>query len=252
MRHLLLALIFFTVAPAWAQDDIRVEDVHFHRGTSSAVINGSITGYDAVDYHLGAEAGQQMHVLLDTDNGANYFNVLPPGSTGEAIFIGSTEGNEWSGTLAESGTYTVRIYLMRSAARRDERANYAIEFSITGEGDGSPPVAASAWPRDTDASGMLPCTFTGESFDRSAFSMNCDFRVKRNPFGATIWAMAPGDRRDPANLQTSDLRTIYFESDAFSTDDASEVKWDRVEDNWIVKVGEGERYWIPDAVITGG
>ena len=253
MKALLPVLVVLLALPAaYAQDDIRVEDVHFHRGTSSAVITGSITGYNAVDYHLGAEAGQQMHVLLTTSNSANYFNVLPPGSTNEAIFTGQIDGNEWSGRLEESGVYTVRVYLMRSAARRNETARYSLDFSIIGQGDGSAAAEPSPWPRDTDASGMLPCADSGTSFDRSAFQMSCDMRVKRNPYGATIWTRTPGDRRSEAGLSTSDLRVLYFESDAFSTDDASEVKWDRSEDNWIVKVGDSERYFIPDAVIFGG
>lgn len=262
MRTFLLFLLLALVPVAQAQDDIRVEDVHFHRGTSSAVISGSITGYNAVDYHLGAEAGQQMHVLLTTSNSANYFNVLPPGSTDEALFIGSTEGNEWSGKLEESGVYTVRVYLMRSAARRNETARYSLDFSIIGGGNGS--AAAGPWPRDTDASGLLPCTSQDGMFDRSEFSMNCDFRVKRNDFGATIWTRTPGDRRSESDLGTDDLRVLYFESDqmtntmpddwtvTFSTDDGSEIAWDKVEDDWVVKVGEGERYWIPLAAITGG
>ena len=251
MKHFLLLVSLVFSPAALAQDDIRVEDVHFHQGTSSAVITGSITGYNAVDYHLGAEAGQQMHVLLTSSNSANYFNVLPPGSQDEAIFVGQINGNEWSGRLEESGVYTVRVYLMRSAARRNETARYSLDFSVIGEGDGSDPVAAGPWPRDTDASGMLPCTPSGSSFDRSAFSMSCDMRVKRNPYGATIWTMKPGDRRDPESMSTSDLRVLYFESDAFSTDDASEVKWDQVDDTWIVNVGDGERYFIPEAALYG-
>lgn len=263
MKAYLLILLSVVTAPGvLAQDDIRVEDVHFHRGTSSAVIRGSISGYDAVDYHLGAEAGQQMHVLLTTSNSANYFNVIPPSSANAAIFIGSTEGGEFSGLLEESGVYAVRVYLMRSAARRGETAHYSIEFSIIG--DGSPPVAAGPWPSGTDASGMLPCTSQDGMFDRSEFSMSCDFRVKRNDFGATLWTRTPGDRRSESDLTQRDLRVLYFESNQptntmptdwivnFSTDDDSDVAWDKVDDNWVVRVGEGERYWIPLAVITGG
>ena len=112
--------------------------------------------------------------------------------------------------------------------------------------------SAGAWPVDTDAAGMLPCTTGGTALDRSAFSMTCDFRVKRNPYGATIWALRPGDRRDPAALQTTDLRVLYVESDVFSTSDASEVQTQQAEDSWVVSVGERERYWIPFAVIQGG
>ena len=70
-----------------------------------------------------------MSVKLATKHGANYFNVLPPGSNDVAIFIGQNEGNEWTGVLPSDGEYKVRVYLMRSAARRNEVANYTLKVS---------------------------------------------------------------------------------------------------------------------------
>ena len=89
--------------------------------------------HDSVDYTLTAKAGQTMSVKMTTTNASSYFNVLPPGSTGEAIFIGSSEGNNYSGVLPASGKYTVRVYLMRNAARRNETASYSVSFKITGK-----------------------------------------------------------------------------------------------------------------------
>ncbi|MGB9437108.1 MAG: hypothetical protein WCB15_04140, partial [Desulfobacterales bacterium] len=62
-----------------------------------------------VDYLLGAKAGQTMRVTLKTNNGANYFNLLPPGSIA-AIAIGANLGNEWTGTLPVDGDYTVNDF----------------------------------------------------------------------------------------------------------------------------------------------
>ncbi|MEW9838607.1 hypothetical protein [Mesorhizobium marinum] len=59
-----------------------------------------------------------------------YFNVLPPGSNDEAIFIGSTEGNNFAGTLSVSGAYKIRVYQMRSTARRGERGRFNLAISI--------------------------------------------------------------------------------------------------------------------------
>ena len=36
------------------------------------------------------------------------------------MFVGSISGNQFEGRLPASGDYKVRVYLMRSAARRDE------------------------------------------------------------------------------------------------------------------------------------
>jgi hypothetical protein len=83
-----------------------------------------------IDYLLGAKHGQSMNVSLATDNGANYFNIIAPGKGDEALFVGSTSSNQFEGRLPASGDYKVRVYLMRSAARRDEIANYRLEMSI--------------------------------------------------------------------------------------------------------------------------
>jgi len=48
-------------------------------------------------------------LILKPAKGAAYFNVLPPGSTGEAIFVGSSEGNHLS-ALPSDGDYTIRVY----------------------------------------------------------------------------------------------------------------------------------------------
>ena len=48
------------------------------------------------------------------------------------MFNGSMAENQYEGTLPASGDYKVRVYLMRSAARRDEVAKYRPEMIITG------------------------------------------------------------------------------------------------------------------------
>ena len=121
----------FLISIARAQTPITEIPVHFERGTSSATVKGTLAGYETIDYTLGARAGQTMHVRMQTQHLANYFNVLPPDSP-TALFVGQIDGNEWTGVLPEDGTYRVRVYLMRSAARRNEKADFSIEVSITG------------------------------------------------------------------------------------------------------------------------
>jgi hypothetical protein len=129
---LIAALIAFATSTAFAGDDIRTERVHFKPHTSSATIKGKIKGYETVDYVLEASKGQQMNVSMATDNGANYVNILAPGENDVAMFIGSTSGNQYEGTLPKSGDYKIRVYMMRSAARRNEVANYRLEMIVTG------------------------------------------------------------------------------------------------------------------------
>ena len=131
---LVLTCLGFQASPAWADDPIRQQAVQFQKGKNSVVLKDHVKGYESVDYRLGAGKGQTMEVTLKSSNRFIYFNVLPPGDE-TAIFIGSTSGNHFAGTLPTNGDYTVRVYLMRNAARRNETASYSIDFKITGAVD---------------------------------------------------------------------------------------------------------------------
>ena len=80
-----------------------------------------------MDYVIRASAGQTMTVDFKAGKGAAYFNVLPPGSTGEAIFVGSSEGNHFKGELPSDGDYTIRVYLMGGAKDSGKPVNYTLE-----------------------------------------------------------------------------------------------------------------------------
>lgn len=126
--------LLFAAPLALAANDIRTERVHFKKGTNSAVVEASIKGYETVDYVLGARAGQYMNVSLATKHGATYFNILAPGENEVAMFNGSVSQNQYEGTLPATGDYKVRVYMMRSAARRNEVAHYRLEMIIDGAG----------------------------------------------------------------------------------------------------------------------
>ena len=246
-------LISFTALAA--DQNARTERVEFAKGKSEATITGKIRGYEEVDYLIHAGAGQTMEVSMKTSHGATNFNVFAPGTKpgrDAAIFGGETGGRQFKGKLTVAGDYMVQVYMMRSAARRNETAQYTLSFHIEGvaEAGGKAPEAGP-WPVDTDASGNLPCSKGGKDLD-----LQCPFRVKRNTYGATIWTIKPGETRDQKDLQFEDLRTLYFEKmenkASFSVNDSSKVSWSREGDDWIVTVGDHERYRIPDAAIYGG
>jgi hypothetical protein len=115
--------------------DIRTEHVHFPKGEIGATIKGHIRGDEIIDYKLRVRAGQSLSVGLKTDNASNYFNILAPGEHEEAFFIGSNDGNDYTGDARDSGNYTIRVYLMRNAARRGERAHYTLDVGAAVAGD---------------------------------------------------------------------------------------------------------------------
>ncbi|KAB1067418.1 YtxH domain-containing protein [Tamlana haliotis] len=104
--------------------------IKFDSGESSTRIKGKITGEEYIDYLVNVDKGQNMNISMATDNSANYFNIMEPGEEYVAIFNGSTAENQFEGTSAKSGDYTIRVYMMRSAGRRGEVANYTLEIIV--------------------------------------------------------------------------------------------------------------------------
>jgi hypothetical protein len=133
MKHqlILTALILGLASAAWSQ---RVADVQFEPGKFGTMVSGTITGDAYFDYKLGAQAGQEMFAELqvsDTNgNGVIDFNILPPGSEGEAIYIGSIDGNTARIDLPQSGDYTIRVYLMGNDRDTGKTVGYNLDLSI--------------------------------------------------------------------------------------------------------------------------
>jgi hypothetical protein len=242
-----MACVLFCVAPGvLAQGEIESRPVQFAKGASSATVKGSIQGRQTVDYKLRARAGQTMSVKLVTSHGANYFNVLPPGSNDVAIFVGSSSGNEWSGALPSNGEYTVRVYLMRSAARRNESARYTLTVAVTGSAvAAAPSTLGQAPPGDAKvkgtpyhATGPVPCWMGNAPVGSS----QCEFGVIRGK---------PGNAEVHIKPQGGLERVLTFMGNAVTSGN-DKVKASKADDLWTIEVNDYEHYRIPEAVITGG
>ena len=244
-RLLMACALVAANSSALAADGIETRPLQFAKGTSTATVKSALKGDKTIDYKLRAKGGQTMSVTLKTSNRANYFNVLPPGSTGEAIFIGSTSGNEWTGTLPVDGEYTVRVYLMRSAARRNETADYSLTVGITGGAATSAALGAApagdAKVKGTPyhATGQVPCSM-GSAPQGSA---QCDFGVIRGkPGNAEVHVTPPGGFK----------RVLIFAGGTVTSGAGAKVKASKSGDLWSVDVNDYEHYRIPEAVISGG
>lgn len=112
----------------------KVEDVHFQAGNFGTMVSGTVTGQDYLDYRLGASGGQEMFVELtvtESDgDGTVYFNILPPGSDGVAIYNGSMDGNSTTVPLPEDGTYTIRVYQMGNDEDTGRTSSFNVDLSI--------------------------------------------------------------------------------------------------------------------------
>ncbi|UOA07161.1 hypothetical protein [Methylobacter sp. S3L5C] len=130
MKKLLVCLLMGTLLIGTAFTVEAAKKIAFGKGKSSASVSGKVQGSNDVDYVIRASAGQTMMIDFKASKGAAYFNVLPPGSTGEAIFVGSSEGNHFKTVLSGDGDYTIRVYLMGGAKDSDKPVTYTLKVSV--------------------------------------------------------------------------------------------------------------------------
>jgi flagellar hook assembly protein FlgD len=113
-------------APALAQ---AVSQITFAKGNDNASVEGTIKGKAYRDYKLRVGAGQTLAVSKSGSNSVN-FNILPPGSTGEAIFNSSSEGNDATGIKTVKGEYTIRVYLLGGAQTSGKNYPYTLSVAV--------------------------------------------------------------------------------------------------------------------------
>jgi hypothetical protein len=250
----LFTAVALVAAPAFGQSDIVKRPVQFAKGKSGATIQGSLTGDQTVDYTLRAAAGQTMTVKLSGGSSVN-FNVLPPGSTGEALFVGSRDGNRSTTTLPASGEYTIRLYQMGNAASSGKRANFTLDVAIAG---GAQQPAAATTSSDDDkmveastrasqgkfnATGKIPC-----AQNKGQPMAQCDFGVARAGGGTAAVVVTLPDGRQ---------RVIFFKAGKAVSANLSQADGNmsfsaaKEADLYLIRSGN-ERYEIPEAVIYGG
>jgi hypothetical protein len=243
-QRLLSATVALTLMSlsAWAQPrPPRQERVTFARGASTATITGQLKGDADVDYLVRAAAGQTLSVELKASNRSTYFNVLPPGSATVAMHVAQTAA-PYTGVLPTDGDYTVRVYLMRSAARRSETGTFTLTIRVIG-------TALPPLPAAQDA--LIP----GTPFHASA-SIRCvmpfgdppakpceAFVIRRGVDGtATVEIPSTGGRR----------RLLFVKGTPVASDAPEKMTVTRQGDVTLVQFESGERYEIPDAMVGGG
>ncbi len=161
-RRALAMILCLALTPAGAAgtgDERRAKPVVFAKGQTSAVITGRIEGRHYVDHTLHAAAGQTLAVRLKAASRSAYFNLLPPGSPDAAMAIGEFSDNQFSGLLPDDGTYTIRVFLNRAAARRNAASNYGLRVGLGGTALKPLPAAKDALVPGTrfHARATVPC-----------------------------------------------------------------------------------------------
>jgi hypothetical protein len=227
---------------AQAQAGARTERVTFAKGASSAEIKGQVKGDEYVDYQVRAAAGQTLTVTLKPTNRSTYFNVNPPGSTDVSMFVGSTSGDSFKGMLPADGDYTVRVYLMRNAARRNEVSTYTLAIGVTGAA--LAPIAASKDALVPGTSYHATARITCTSWLDGKVQQCEAFVTRRGTDGTATVEVRPanGPKR----------HILFVKGTAVASDAPDPVSASRKGDLTIVSLGTDERYEIPDAFVIGG
>lgn len=112
------------------ENGIKKIPVAFDTGSTKKVIEDQITGREIRDYIFNIKKGQDLKFILVPSSGMPYFNLMEPGEDYTAIYNSSVNGNQYEGVSKKNGAYTLRVYFMRNAARRNEVGKYNLEVSI--------------------------------------------------------------------------------------------------------------------------
>ena len=235
-----LALAVLLAAAAATAAEVRRESVVIPEGETTATIEGSLKGFDSVEYQIAAGVGQEMTLSLTSDNASTYYNLFAPGDVpgdSTALYIAARDGLDYTGLLTASGDYTVQVFLIRAAARRAEEAAYTLSVALTGAAPEVPGGDALVPGTKFNATGEMRCAVgAGQPM------ASCKFGVVREGGGtATVTVTQPGGAE----------RTISFEAGrAVGSDLSADFSQMHRGDLTVVTVGD-ERYEIPDIVPQG-
>ncbi len=225
---------------AESREESREESVAIPKGRDSVALKGRIKGREFVDYLVRAGAGQTLAVALAKSNPQNYFNVSAPGAEA-AMFVGSL-GGEFSGVVPVDGEYIVRVYLMPAAARRNESSDYTLTLGVTGKA--LPPLVAS---QDIlipgtpyHATAAIACAPPPPSDAKT-----CEAWIVRRGFDGTATVevrLGYGFRR----------WILFVAGKPVASDVAGPIAVSGQGGLSIVRLGAGERYEVPEALLKGG
>lgn len=243
MMHLLLSMMLLAVS-AWAVaagNERTVKPVQFPKGETATTISGSIRGHHFIDYQLRAAAGQTMKINLRGSNRANYFNLLPPGSSEVAMALGDLSGNRFDGLLPDDGVYTIRVFLVRAAARRNEASDFKLSVGI--EGVPLKPISAkgdAVLPGTRyNASATVPCS------PALTNTRQCEALVIRRSHDGTATVELRWDKNGTR-------RILFIKGEPKAADVPQAMTFTRNERGWKVMFNADEYFEIPEPLVTGG
>jgi hypothetical protein len=115
--------------PAISRDTERSVPVTLAANGQPQVLEDAINEYETVSYIVQLQKGQQLQATLASNNAANCFDIYAPGET-KPFYVGADSGNSHSLAAPTTGSYRIRVFLLRFAARDGQSARYELELSL--------------------------------------------------------------------------------------------------------------------------
>lgn len=217
-------------------------ELHFKTPHESKMISSSVQGYETRTYLFKAKAKQKISIEFHSKHGASYFNFLPSSAI-TALYRSDISGQSMQMYIPQSGYYTLQVYLMRSAARRNEKAHFTLNITLEDDVNAPMQTRYPLPPLYYDAYALIPCSLQSE-----AYEMMCEGIVIREheTHRAHFWIKTP-------------LQETYSEEYAFSYQDGiffqgekNPIHHTRIEDTNHLNVHKKLFFKIPDAFVLGG
>jgi hypothetical protein len=202
-------------------------------------VKGQLKGREGYDHVVHGRAGQTLTLRLSARHPQAAFNLLPPRSE---LAMRAGESARYQTILPADGDYVVRIYLMRAAARRNERSDFSLQVALTGAALKPIPAAQDALIRGTPfhASASIACVPFLKTVPET-----CEAFVTRYV----------GDRAATVEVRSRNgtPRRILFDKGApVASDSPDPMNNQRMGELNRVGFGADERHDIPDVLVSGG
>ncbi len=105
----------------------RTQRVRFPSGSSTTMLNGSLSGGEAINYIVDARDGQFLSVSLSSQEPTTRFNIFLPGGTLIYQSADSASGNSYKGQLYINGEYTITAY---STGPQGQNSEFQLDIAV--------------------------------------------------------------------------------------------------------------------------
>ena len=157
------------------------------------------------------------------------------------MFVDGSGERVFDSVLPADGSYTLRVFLMRAAARRNESSQYTISIAVIGKPLAPVPAAKDALIPGTSfhARAMVRCEPAYTNL------RECEALVVRRSLDGTATVELRWDKRQKR-------RILFVKGTPTAADALQPFTFTRNARGYVVIFGESERFDVPEPLVFGG